>query len=90
MRIHKLEHVQLTTDGRTVWVNGAGGCIARFGRNGIDIHRGAEAMSGAITECLFCTHTPTSAADWDVFVAKMLELHGVRIDAKFRPRTFAA
>ncbi len=79
----------ITSDGRTVWVNGIGGLLGRFGRGGIDIHRpiGEQQEHG---ECLYCTHAPTTRADWDVFVAKMQEIFGIRVPDKHKPRTFAA
>lgn len=75
------------TDGITVWVNGGGGLIGRFGRQGVDIH---QPMSEQQThgECLFCTHGPTTPADWDTFVEKMLELHQIKVSAKFKPKRF--
>jgi hypothetical protein len=81
--------VQVDSDGKTVWVNGhTGHCLARFGRGGIDIHRDLPDQVGK-GECLFCTHEPTRAEDWDLFVAKVQEHHGVRVARRHRPGTFA-
>jgi hypothetical protein len=76
----------ITTDGRTVWVNAAS-CLGRFGLQGIDIHRPA-AEQPDLGECLYCTHGPTTRADWDVFVAKMLEHHAIKVLAKYMPKRF--
>ena len=72
----------IRSDGRVVWVDGPGGCIGRFGLNGIDVHT-ADASG-----CLHCTHEPTTAADWDIFVAKMDEQHGVQVPAEHKPDRF--
>lgn len=76
--------VEILSDGDMVWINGGptGGAIGRFGKNGIDIH------TLDTTGCLHCTHGPTSSADYDTFVAKMLEHHGVAVGAEHRPRRF--
>lgn len=78
----------ITSDDRTVWVNGAAGCIGRFGTNGIDIHRPITEQSAG--ECLFCTHEPTKPEDWDTFVVKMKELYGIDVPEEHRPRRFRA
>lgn len=71
---------QIVSDGRTVWVNGPdGGMVGRFGLAGIDIHRSlADQMEKG--ECLFCTHTMTTADDWQLFIDKIRELFNVEID----------
>lgn len=78
---------EITTDGRTVWVNVPGGCIGRFGLQGIDIHRLLEAQVKE-GECLFCTHGPVTADDWPVFVTKMREHHGIEVSDCYRPTRF--
>jgi len=87
LRFAQHREYDIVSDGVTVWVNGAMGLLGRFGRNGIDIHRplAAQAEHG---ECLFCTNTPTTAVDWDVFVSKMQELHGVKVHGKYIPTRF--
>lgn len=75
----------IDSDGITVWVNGAY-CLGRFGRYGIDIHR--EPTRKDVGECLLCTHGEVTAEDWDVFVVKMRELHGVEVPEKHRPVRF--
>jgi len=80
---------EIVTDGITVWVNSGedGSSIARFGRQGIDIHRSAKEQR-TLGPCLFCTHAPTTPADWKLFQEKMLELYYLRIDDKFKPKRF--
>jgi hypothetical protein len=83
-----MKNYDITTDGRTVWVNSAA-CIGRFGMMGIDIHVDiAQQMARESSECLFCTHTPTTRTDWDTFVQKMKELHNVTVPQKYMPRRF--
>lgn len=67
------------SDGRTVWVNGPASCLGRFGLTGIDIHRAFTGVVQSDSECLYCTHGVTTKADWETFVTKMLELHGVPV-----------
>lgn len=75
---------EVVSDGKSVWVNVPGGNLARFGLGGIDIHQ--EPMRQAAgAECLFCTHEVTDRADWETFVKKMRELHGIGITDYHRP-----
>lgn len=81
--------VQIDSDGRTVWVNDADGCcIGRFGLMGIDIHHPMTEQLDAGSQCLLCTHGPTTATDWDAFVSGMRDLHGVEVADAHRPTRF--
>jgi len=77
----------ISTDGRTVWVNSVDGLLGRFGLQGIDIHRplSEQRTQG---ECLHCTHGPTTRADWDVFVVKMREHFRIDVPKKYMPKRF--
>jgi hypothetical protein len=75
----------IETDGVTVWINGPDGLLARFGRNGIDIHNPLSVQQDSGRECLFCTHTPTDHQDWELFVLKMAELHGITVGPELMP-----
>ena len=77
---------QIASDGKSVWVNdGMGGCVARFGRGGIDIHSTtAEQIANGLA-CRFCTHALPTPMEWDLFRAKVEEFHGVRIPNLFMP-----
>jgi hypothetical protein len=79
---------EVITDGITVWVNGAGSCLARFGVNGIDIHKALSKRVKSGSECLFCTHATTTKEDWDLFVVKMLDLYKIPIRDRFLPKRF--
>ena len=78
---------EIDSDGTTVWVNGVGGCIARFGKAGIDIHRplSEQRTKG---ECLFCTHGFVTPEDWPLFQAKVLEHFGITVPDKYKPKRF--
>ena len=75
------------TDDTTVWVNGAGGLLGRFGVQGIDVHRPMDEQTER-GECLHCTHGPTTRQDWDVFVQKMVEHFGIKVSSKYMPQRF--
>ncbi len=73
--------VEIFTDGTTVWVNGCGVCLGRFGPRGVDVHRNAEEQMAGLNQCLDCRVEP----DWSGFVASMQEHHGVEVEAFFEP-----
>jgi len=75
------------SDGITVWVNGEGGLLGRFGKYGIDIHRPVGEQS-AYGECLFCTHAETTYMDWRTFCKKMRTIFGVRVAVRHMPKRF--
>lgn len=61
--------IDVASDGLRVWITGRdGSCIARFDRRfGIDVHRPAAEQIAGKGECLFCTHAPADAGDWQRF-----------------------
>ena len=74
---------EVSSDGIVVWVNTAYANIGRFGLRGIDVH------NKDATGCLHCTQTmKTTADDWEVFQAKMLEHHGVVVTDEHKPKRF--
>lgn len=73
-------------DGQTVWVNGPdGGCIGRFGRNGVDIHFDSATQITLGRQCMACTHGRPSPEDWDRFVEHMAGV-GATVPKAARPR----
>jgi hypothetical protein len=70
---------------RAVWVNSAGGCLGRFGKNGIDVHRAIDEEGLPQPQCLFCTHAPVNLDDWTRFVDAMKQFHGVDISSYAPP-----
>lgn len=79
--------VEAIASNETVWVNSDEGCIGRFGKRGIDIHR-LPSEQGQKGQCLSCTYGPTTVEDWHRFVEEMKELHGVEIKESLMPRRF--
>jgi len=74
-----LNGIELSTDGRTVWVNGShGGMIGRFSPRGIDVH-GADDV-----HCLDCRPAPKENP-WRAFAESMLEHHHVHVPDSFQP-----
>lgn len=78
-RAGKMKKFSIQSDGKTVWVHGIQGTVGRFGPRGIDIH------SSDTSKCLLCTHGPTEAQEWNVFVEKMREIYGVEIADEHKP-----
>jgi hypothetical protein len=78
---------EVTTDGRTVWVNSGvdGSNIARFSRVGIDVHNTISAQKETGTECLFCTHGPTGPEDWERFKDSVWAHYEINILDEFKP-----
>lgn len=77
---------EVSTDKRVVWVNGADGtCLGRFGLWGIDIHNELRHMAEK-GQCLDCTHSKPTLADWRRFVEGMKNHHGVEVSDEYRPR----
>ena len=74
---------KVTSDGVTVWVESATGCLARFGAKGIDVR------SADTTACLECTHKTTTAEDWRHFQAFVWRHHGVWVTDDHRPKRFS-
>ncbi len=77
---------EITSDGRTVWVNGSDGLLGRFGPNGIDVHQPMSVQVQRGNECLHCTHEKTTLDDWHVFVAKMKEHFDIDVPAEHMPK----
>lgn len=79
--------VDIQSDGRTVWVNGADGCcVGRFSQYGVEIHHTAEAQMTTGDQCLDCKAGPTNLLDWEHFKVGMKSYYGVEISDKHRPK----
>lgn len=76
---------QISSDGRTVWVNDQHINLGRFSARGIDVHATAAAQVAGGGHCLMCRPGPATASDWRDFKDAMLKHHGVRISEEFRP-----
>jgi hypothetical protein len=78
---------QITSDGKTVWVNsGDGSCIGRFSHFGIDIHRDFIGQMSGEGQCLECKKGPATLDDWLQFQAGMMRHYGVKIAKRHMPR----
>ena len=63
-----MSHYEITSDGKTVWVNGpAGDCVGRFSKHGIDVHHPAVIQMKLGQQCLECRHGKPNAAHWRDF-----------------------
>lgn len=77
-RIHN--GYEISTDGRTVWVNSATGmCVARFSLKGMDIHHDIQGQIEG-KHCLDC-----GPADWETFCQKVQQHYGVVIPIGYAP-----
>ncbi len=76
------EQVQTSADGSTVWVHAMdGSTVGRFSRRfGLDVHATVTQQLAGASQCLHCTHTPPSTADWSLFGDLMLQHHGIEVD----------
>lgn len=76
--------IQLSGSGDTVWVTAAdGSCIGRFSKRfGIDVHTAVTDQMAGKSQCLFCTHTPSVQADWDIFREQVLQHHSIEVPAQ--------
>lgn len=67
--------VEVSSDGTTVWVNGANGwCVGRFSASGILYGQSGETRPG-----------PLTAGDWKAFRARMIDVHGVKVSDRHTP-----
>ena len=85
-RIKHLTQHEVSSDGKTAWVNGADGCcLGRFSWAGIDVHKDAQAqMVGG--QCLDCKAGPTTTEDWMRFKEGMRHYYGVSIHDRHMPK----
>jgi hypothetical protein len=90
------KHVQIDTDGITVWVNTDVGCIARFGQYAYEFlnEHGRFESSYDMTsltpkECFLSPPPhPLSKLHWRCFVKKMKELFKFEVPEEYMPRRF--
>jgi hypothetical protein len=69
--------VEVSSDGRTVWVNGANGWnVGRFSEAGIDFGDSSRLKAKA---------GPLTQHDWLGFQFDMLDVHGVRVADTHKP-----
>ncbi len=78
--------VDITADGRNVWVNSPEGlCIGRFGYT-IDIHQDIDAQLEDQKHCLDCRHRSDDLdSDWRFFKDGMRQHHRVEVSDHHKP-----
>ena len=77
-----LGQVQVSADGKTVWVHAMdGSTVGRFSKVfGLDVHRTITQQLAGANQCLHCTHTPPTQEDWLTF-CRLMEMHfQIRVD----------
>lgn len=72
---------EITSDGRTVWINGPLSLLGRFSRFGVDVHAEMKA-DGTGGECVGCK---TGTPDWALFKKKMREVHDIEVGDVHKP-----
>lgn len=75
--------IDVSADGRTVWVNGAdGSCIGRFSKRfGLDVHKTSIEQFSGESQCLHCTHEPAGPSAWSEFRAQILLHYKIHVPA---------
>lgn len=81
-RAHLDSAVQVSADGRTVWVHAAdGSTVGRFSATfGMDVHRTVTEQLRGEGQCLHCTHEAPTQAQWEEFCHLMMTHHGISVD----------
>lgn len=85
------DQIQVSGDHSTVWIHGTdGSTVGRFSiRFGIDVHTTATQQLQGASQCLHCTHSAPTHADWLLFCSLMLEHHGVEVPVEIlSPQSF--
>ena len=80
--VTETDEYQILSDGKTVWVNKPV-LVGRFSRFGLDVHK-PEICDGG--HCIHCTTGLPTPADWETFVAAMVEHFDVVVPDKHKPK----
>lgn len=66
-----------------LWIHSSDGdTVARFSNQfGVDIHTSLKEQEDGKPQCLHCTHTRPTAAEWQDFRTRVEELWGVQLAA---------
>lgn len=76
------DQIQVSIDGKTVWVHALdGSTVGRFSKVfGMDVHSTiAQQLAGA-GQCLHCTHEAATKSDWILFCKHILDCYGIAVD----------
>lgn len=81
-KAHLASAVQVSADGRTVWVHASdGSTVGRFSAIfGMDVHRTVTEQLKGEGQCLHCTHERPTQSQWEEFCHLMMEHHGIAVD----------
>ena len=76
------EAVQVSPDGRTVWVHAPdGSTVGRFSLVfGMDVHTSVTSQLEGAGQCLHCTHQPPSPEEWQLFCDLMAQHYKIKVD----------
>lgn len=76
------EQVEVSPDGKTVWVHALdGSTIGRFSRVfGMDVHTTISDQLAGADQCLHCTHVKPNRDDWMKFCALIQEHYSIVVD----------
>jgi hypothetical protein len=80
-RMSELDHVQMAADRSTVWVHASdGSTVGRFSlRFGMDVHTTVSLQLQGASQCLHCTHSAPTHADWLLFCDLMARHYGIAV-----------
>lgn len=75
------DFVQSSVDGKTVWVHAMdGSTVGRFDwRFGMDVHTTVKEQLSGSSQCLHCTHTAPTEADWQHFRQLIWQKYGTYV-----------
>lgn len=75
---------QITSDGRTTWVNGAVSMVARFGPNHCEVYAG-DTTCNCVYSLAYTDLRKTTELDWKEFKRRVKEHHGIDVPDEHRP-----
>jgi len=79
MRVDQLDGLEVRSDGRTVWVNGAEGCVARFCPVSHEVW-----VNGTVYVRNHPGHKP-DFSHWKSFKQRVFDNYGVAVDNRHIP-----
>lgn len=71
---------EISSDGRTVWINGVDSMLGRFGPYGIDVHVAGECTNAS------CIPGLTDSSSWVRFKELMLSIHNIAVPDRYKPK----
>lgn len=76
------DRVQVSPDGRTVWVHADdGSTVGRFSKVfGMDVHTTITEQLAGVPQCLKCTHGQPGPREWNEFCELMKHHYGIDVD----------